>query len=301
LIGAWPGSQANSDNFMARLKDYLIKAVREAKVHTEWLKPDLAYEVAYMRFVEAIMAPESEFFAELKSWSDRLTSCAIVNALARTVLKVAAPGVPDFYQGTELWDLSFVDPDNRRPVDFAARRPLLAEITRAQSEDRAALLARLLGTPEDGAIKVYVIYKALELRRSAPELFSSGEYLALASSGAPAEHMCAFARRSGDAWVIALAPRLLANLALDKSLENFASIWEEGELQLPADAPSYWVDAFTGAELRARDSAGGKALACADLLGHFPVALLSAAEPARGTSVRFVDVEHETGTVVHGG
>jgi (1->4)-alpha-D-glucan 1-alpha-D-glucosylmutase len=125
LIGTWPLEpldDARLAAYRARVQAYMVKAVREAKVHTEWLKPDLAYEDAYVRFVEAILDPAREFAGELQSWSEKLSYYGALNSLGSTLLKLAAPGVADFYQGTELWDLSFVDPDNRRPVDFALWR-----------------------------------------------------------------------------------------------------------------------------------------------------------------------------------
>jgi (1->4)-alpha-D-glucan 1-alpha-D-glucosylmutase len=300
LIGAWPGSDAGSVDFLNRLKGYLIKAVREAKVHTEWLKPDLAYEEAYMRFVDAIAAPDGEFLAELKSWSDKLTACAIINSLARTIIKVAAPGVPDFYQGTELWDLSYVDPDNRRPVDFAARRKVLADLKRAESTDRTGLLARLMAAPEDGAIKFYVTYKTLELRRAAPDLFQSGEYLPLVSGGSMAAHVCAFARRQGDAWAIAALPRLLAQYLFGAKLASAGRIWEEGDLLLPAEAGEHWVNVFTGRTLRARHTEGGQALALPELFGEFPVALLRP-ERSTPTAAPLRNAEDSSVGLFHGG
>lgn len=278
LAGAWPHGGADFDQFLGRLKEYLIKAVREAKVHTEWLKPDLAYEDAYMRFVEAICAPGSEFCREMKSWSEKLALYGTVQSLGRTVLKIAAPGVPDFYQGTECWDLSFVDPDNRRPVDFAARRQSLAELKRAEAEDHAQLLARLLAAPEDGAIKLYVTYKGLQLRRALAQLFRDGAYLPLSAAGAKAEHLCAFARHDATNWAIVAVPRLLAKFA-PENFACFGQLWEDDRLVLPEGAAERWFNVFTRETLTAQVEGRQKCLPLAQLFGVFPVALLTSVEP----------------------
>lgn len=301
LAGAWPPTKAELPGFLGRLKEYLIKAVREAKVHTEWLKPDLAYEEAYKRFVDAICAPDAEFAHEMQSWSDKLALYGTVNSLGRTVVKITAPGVPDFYQGSECWDLSFVDPDNRRPVDFAARRQELARLKQAEGENRAGLLARLLAAPEDGAIKLYVTYKGLELRRRVPELFDKGAYTALEAMGTKAQHVCAFARSDGLAWVIAAVPRLLARFA-PGPLSRLGQIWQDERLLLPAAAPRQWFNIFTGETCHAGCTPAGNSLALADLFGRFPVALLSGASaiPEQNTGAARTVKESAIG-VAHGG
>ncbi|HET7007801.1 MAG TPA: malto-oligosyltrehalose synthase, partial [Candidatus Binatia bacterium] len=274
LAGAWPCAGEDRAGFLPRLKEYLIKAVREAKVHTEWLKPDLTYEDAYVRFVEAILDSGSEFIGELESWCATLGCHGAINSLAQTVLKIAAPGVPDFYQGSELWDLSFVDPDNRRPVDFFLRRRMLAELKQLEREDPQALLDRLLDNPQDGAIKLYVIYKGLQLRRAEARLFQHGEYLPLRVSGEMAEHICAFARRYDSLWVIAVVPRLLAKSGVQ--LTGLGHLWHGDELLLPAHASESWCNVFTGETIRTHRTVKGKALSLTQIFARFPVALLRA-------------------------
>jgi len=300
LIGAWPRAGEDREIFLSRLKEYLIKAVREAKVHTEWLKPDLAYEEAYMRFVEAILGADGDFVGEVQCWSEKVALYGIINSLGRTVLKIAAPGVPDFYQGTEFWDESFVDPDNRRPVDFGLRRNKLAELKAAEKADRAGLLARLLAAPEDGAVKLYVTYKGLELRRALARLFRDGGYSALAATGARAEHVFAFARHDGAASALAAVPRLLARFGLSK-LSQVGQLWESGELLLPPWAGERWRHVFTGATVCARVTPRGNVLSLRDLFDGFPVALLcgeSGAEEAAVAVRSFDDAAVELG---HGG
>jgi (1->4)-alpha-D-glucan 1-alpha-D-glucosylmutase len=163
LIGAYPVDGQHDESFLDRLKSYLVKAVREAKVHTEWLKPDLAYEQAFVNFAESILAlsDDNRFRAEFLPFVNNIACAGMLNSLAQTLLKMTAPGVPDIYQGTELWDLSFVDPDNRRPVDFVARAAWLEDFKSAESKDRLGLLQDLLGQWQDGRVKLYLIAKLL--------------------------------------------------------------------------------------------------------------------------------------------
>jgi (1->4)-alpha-D-glucan 1-alpha-D-glucosylmutase len=184
--------------------------------------------------------------------------------------------VPEIYQGNELWDYSLVDPDNRRPVDFARRRALLDELRRAADRirpDRRFLAAALLRTSHDGRVKLYVTHRALALRRAAPELFRCGRYLPLAAQGRAREHVCAFARVAGDDAVVAVAPRLTLKLAGGAERPPVGDIWGDARVALPADLPAgAYRDAFTGATISLPGPDG--ALRLADTLGTFPLALL---------------------------
>ncbi|HUR70836.1 MAG TPA: hypothetical protein VMZ02_02550, partial [Candidatus Limnocylindrales bacterium] len=203
-----------------------------------------------------------------------------INSLAQTVLKIAAPGVPDFYQGTELWDFSFVDPDNRRPVDFSLRRRILADLMELERNNPQALLDRLLDSPRDGAIKLYVVYKGLQLRRNQARVFLQGEYLPLAVAGEMTEHVCAFARCYDSQWVVAVVPRLLAEYGA--SLAELRDLWAGNELLLPPLAGLRWSNVFTGETVRAHMTAKGQALSLSEIFARFPVALLQAEASADG-------------------
>ena len=176
LIGSYPLDDTN-DGYLARLKAHLIKAVREAKVHTEWLKPDAAYEEAFVNFAAKILAPsdDNHFTAVFLPFVKQIAHCGVFNSLSQTLIKMTAPGVPDIYQGTELWDLSFVDPDNRRPVDFAYRRQLLEQLRDAESKDPSASTQKLLSNWQDGRIKLHLLEKLLNFRRAHQELFVAGD------------------------------------------------------------------------------------------------------------------------------
>jgi (1->4)-alpha-D-glucan 1-alpha-D-glucosylmutase len=190
-------------------------------------------------------------------------------SLAQTLLKMTAPGVPDTYQGTEFWDLSFVDPDNRRPVDFAERRSQLAELKAAESRDRIALLDELLTGWPDGRIKLYLTYKLLGFRRDHAGLFAEGEYIPLQAGGAMSERVCAFARRQNESWAVAIAPRLIGATVARGGMP-LAEFWESSTLRMPPQAPEYWRDVISGETIAAK----GNLLSLAKVFQHFPVALL---------------------------
>lgn len=215
LAGAWPLREEDVPSFRERLKAYVVKAAREAKLRTNWLDPCEAYEGALEEFVTAILepSPENRFLQDFLEFQKTLAYFGALNALSQVLLKIASPGVPDFYQGTELWTFSLVDPDNRRPVDFGERAALLAALREEEEAGgRAALAKKLLGGWEDGRVKLYLIYKALHLRRSSRKLFENGEYIPVEAVGARRRHVCAFIRRLENSWVLVAAPRLAARL-----------------------------------------------------------------------------------------
>src|SRR5581483_10679020 len=198
LIGAWPfviDGEDEYQSFVRRIEEYLIKAIREAKVHSSWLHSNEEYEQAVRDFVQAILDPASAFFRDFGEFQRPVARAGMFNSLSQTLLKVTAPGVPDFYQGSELWDFSLVDPDNRRPVDYAHRQQLLASLRRNESADRAALADELLRQAEDGRVKMFVTSRALCYRRDNRELFDRGEYAPLQTSGERERHVVAFARK----------------------------------------------------------------------------------------------------------
>jgi (1->4)-alpha-D-glucan 1-alpha-D-glucosylmutase len=240
VVGAWPIE-------VQRLSAFITKAAREAKTHTSWTSPNAAYEDALGRFVSETLADE-QFAADLESFVAPLIVPARINALAQTLLKLCAPGVPDLYQGSELWDLSLVDPDNRRPVDYALRRRLLAE-TKTMTVEQ--VWARI----DDGLPKMWTIRQALALRRRRPDLFGVGaSFEPIRARGSRANHVVAFSR--GGA-ALAIVPRLVMGLGGN---------WDETSIELPAGS---WSNAMTGGTF-----SGGE-VAMRDLLARFPVALLA--------------------------
>lgn len=249
LVGAWPMDAQ-------RMMTYLEKAVREAKVHTSWTQQNQDFEQAVQGFIQAVMNDRA-FLNGLESFVAELELPGRINSLAGTLIKLTAPGVPDIYQGTELWDLSLVDPDNRRPVDFALRSEMLDRMASLPLED-------ILAGMDQGWPKLWTVRQALHLRRSRPELFGSrGSYRPLTARGPKADHVVAFVRGQG---AITVVPRLLLGLGGD---------WQETVVDLPDGS---WRNVLT-----AEDGLTGQIL-LRDLLARFPVGLLVSAQVEEGAS-----------------
>jgi (1->4)-alpha-D-glucan 1-alpha-D-glucosylmutase len=277
LVGAWPLCKDELPALRERCQAYIVKAAKEAKGHTSWIDPDPEYEKALAGFVEAILTPSSRnaFLPDFVKFQKKIAFYGACNALAQVLLKIGAPGVPDFYQGTELWDFSLVDPDNRRPVDFPVRTRLLAELDRRENTDRARRVADLLSRWDDGRLKLYVTATALRFRRGQRELFLDGEYLPLSASGRRRAHVCAFARRKGAAWAVVAVPRLLAQLVRTGVFPCGGRVWGRDRLILPREAPRFWGNVLTGETVEGALAAGRRVLPLTRVFAHFPVALLS--------------------------
>jgi (1->4)-alpha-D-glucan 1-alpha-D-glucosylmutase len=193
----------------------------------------------------------------------------MINSLAQVVLKLGSPGVPDFYQGTELWDLSLVDPDNRRPVDFATRDALLSGLA---EQDPAAMLRE----PQDGRIKMFITTAGLRLRQELPHVFVGGDYLPLDTEVTVRADVVAFARTSGEDTVIAVAPRLLAGLVNEeRPLPLGGECWKTSRIILPSALRNRtFRNVFTGEEARPTEAAGQAWLFVGEVLRRLPVAIL---------------------------
>ncbi len=271
LIGAWPFADADYPDFVQRIKAYIVKAVREAKVHTAWLKPDTDYEDAYVSFAEKILVHSraNAFLKEFIPFCQRVSHYGILNSLSQTLIKISSPGVPDFYQGSELWDLTLVDPDNRRPVDFEKRRAMLAGIREQADADIGRLVQDVLSTREDGKIKLFLIYRVLKAKKANREIFRCGAYLPLESTGRFRSHVIAFAWRYQREWALVIAPRFLSHLIQEGDFPLGRQVWQDTEVIMPNGAPAAWRNVITSEALSA-----GKALSVGDILLSFPVALL---------------------------
>lgn len=274
LIGTWPGG--GSPEYTHRIQEYVKKALAEAKVHTSWINPDPDYEAAVTRFVDRLLSPETspEFLADLAHFSERVAFFGRVNSLAQTVLRCTAPGVPDTYQGTEVWTFSLVDPDNRRPVDYDSNEAWLQDLdVRAAGGDRrlcqvAFALAKNLAVPR---AKLFTTAQALRCRRANVDLFAHGEYVPLTADGPKADHVFAFLRRRGDAAALVVVPRLSVGLVPTATRPPIGRrVWEDTALKLPEDLGGEWVNAFTGEAL----TTNARPVAVAEALGVFPVAVL---------------------------
>ncbi|OHC69929.1 MAG: 4-alpha-glucanotransferase [Rhodocyclales bacterium GWA2_65_20] len=284
LLGVWPLEDVATDAtaleaLHRRVAAYMLKAAREAKLTTGWLNPNREYEQALADFIAALFAAgrKNLFLADFLPFQQRVARFGLVNSLAQTLIKLVAPGVPDIYQGNELWNFSLVDPDNRRAVDYALRQAALADLLRSRERhgaDLAAWARTLAGRIDDGRIKLYLTWCGLQLRRRLPELFQGGMYLPLRAQGAHAAHVCAFARRSERHAAIVIAPRLVAGLAPDGALPLGSAVWSDTWLELPADlAGTQFTNVCTGEHGALQERDGGAILTLAAALKNFPVAL----------------------------
>ena len=281
LLGAWPAIEPDSEGleaFRLRIKEYLVKAVREAKVNSSWVSPNAAYEEALTGFVDRILsaAPGNNFLAEFRHLQRRVARCGIFSSLSQTLLKMTSPGVPDFYQGSEFWDLTLVDPDNRHPVDYAIRLQALALMKARETEIGAqALFRELMQSSEDGRIKQYLIYRVLNFRRNNREIFQQGEYLPLEVKGAKSRHLCAFARRVSGKTVIVAAPRLVAGLMMESELYPLGErVWQDTFLVLPEGVGAKFRNVVNGAGVDTFERDGDRGVAAALMFAEAPVALL---------------------------
>ena len=286
LLGAWsPGLDGPPDEvFVARMQEYALKAAREAKRHTSWIHTSVDYETALTTFVERALTGRNSgpFLRLFVPFAHRVSRLGAVNSLSQLLLKVASPGVPDFFNGTELWDLSLVDPDNRRPVDFSARETWLNEMLAwLQHPDSARRVERwkdLLDQWTDGRVKLAMTTALLRTRRDFQNLFVGGAYEPLDAAGPQASHIVTFARRHESRVAIAVVPRLVANVFTAAAPHPPpAETWQKAEVLLPEaiGVPgSRYRHVLTGETVTAHDVEGRAALAVADLLRHVPVALV---------------------------
>lgn len=285
LIGAWPsGLPGDSEysEFRERMSSYMIKALREAKINSSWINPNTAYENAVTSFIHDILSAtgHNRFLEEFRVFQKSVAYFGMLNSLAQVLLKITSPGVPDFYQGTEMWDFSLVDPDNRRPVNFELRIKTLAALKEKLSksgQDYTALLGELLDNWEDGAIKFYVTRQALLFRNENRELFMEGTYIPLAGHGEQADNFCGFARLQGGKTALTIVPRLMTRILNFKAEAPLKEkIWSDNIVVLPEEIS---VDAFTnvltGKRIAAVRHEDKKALYLRDVFSVFPVALLA--------------------------
>lgn len=267
LLGAWPMEGLNDGNraeFTQRVQDYMMKALHEAKVNSSWLEPNTAWDEAVRGYVGAILAggKDNRFPAAFEAFATSVAGFGMVNSLAQTVLKLTCPGMPDCYQGSEMWDLSLVDPDNRRPVDYELRKQRLEGVTRAPSRD-------LMEHWQDGRIKLLITHRLLELRRELPEVFGVGGYVPVVTQGAFADKVIAFERRKAPgagapaAAVLVVVPRQTVALGFPA----LGEVWQDTQISCAAEGAA-WRNVFTGHE-----HAGGT-LAVSAVLAELPCAVL---------------------------
>jgi (1->4)-alpha-D-glucan 1-alpha-D-glucosylmutase len=283
LIGTWPISDDTRSHteYVKRMQDYMVKALREAKVHSTWVNPNALYEKYVCDFVEAILwrSPKNQFLEDFSRFERVVADIGVLNSLSQTLLKITSPGVPDFYQGTETWDFSLVDPDNRRPVDYARRIELLSSLDASQDVLGTGFLDELMREWRDGRIKLYVINRALLFRKANNDLFAEGEYLPLDTLGTHRERVCAFARTLGEKFAITVAARWFTGLASAPCLPIPSDAWKDTTLVLNHGiASGKYRDIFTGRIFAAEQHGDVWTLELSDVLSHLTVALLERVE-----------------------
>jgi (1->4)-alpha-D-glucan 1-alpha-D-glucosylmutase len=279
LLGAWPEVPITSDGqaeFVGRVQAYMLKAIHEAKVHTSWINPDKAYDDAVLEFTARVLdeSRARPFLEDFKEFQRIINHYGLLNGLSQTLLRLTVPGAPDTYQGTELWDFSLVDPDNRRPVDYGRRREMLAGLQRRMdSGDRRELARELARTKDDGRVKLFVTHLALRRRRENPGLFTDGAYAPLDVEGSKKDHAFGFSRCQDARWAAVVVPRLLTRL-VQPGKDPTGRVWDDTVVRLPGtEAVRRWRNVFTGAAVTPADGSP-PALRLAEIVADFPVALL---------------------------
>ena len=288
LLGSWPAGMEEPDQeYVERIRRFMLKAIKEKKEHTSWINPSEAYDTATSEFVRRALTGSraKRFLRSFVPFAKRVAWLGMLNSLSQTVLKIVSPGVSDFYQGTELWDLSLVDPDNRAPVDYAGRQdfldpmePLLADSVGAAEAGPAVV--EMLANWQDGRVKLYVTTAGLRLRRQLSSIFLDGEYVPLQVEGDQKDHLVAFARILGNQSVVAVAPRLVAGLAgTGNRLPVGAEVWEQNAIVLPHNLAGHkFKNALTREEVKPVPAREGPKLLLADTFRVFPVAILRGEE-----------------------
>lgn len=282
LIGAWPMGHADDEthrSFNKRIKEHMLKAMREAKINTSWINPSALYEDAVMVFIDTILnrGPHNDFLKDFVPFQKMVSDCGIFNSLSQTLLKMTSPGVPDFYQGTELWSLNLTDPDNRGFVDYTVRTGMLEVMKKAEMENPLLpYLSELVDTKEDGRIKLYLIYKTLNYRRAKKPLFDNGEYVVLEATGKQAGHVCAFARRYRQTTALIVAPRFFTSLTGGTGrFFSGRNMWADTVINEPSGTiGAEYRNIYTSETTAAINHGGVVGFALADIVKDFPVALL---------------------------
>jgi (1->4)-alpha-D-glucan 1-alpha-D-glucosylmutase len=265
LIGTWPMQMSGqpeptvNDDYIARIQSYMAKALHEAKLNTSWIQPNEAWDAAMRDFVARILEPSSrnKFLPLFLPVAAEFARLGAINSLSQTLLKLTSPGLPDIYQGNEIWDFSLVDPDNRRPVDYARRRELLDSIASANPGE-------VLRSWPDGRIKMFLIQRVLQFRQANSDLFHHGEYFSIGAQGTFGECCVSFARKLDRQWIVVIAPRLSSRVGFPPVGE----FWKDTRVELPKSMDSAH-DLFTSREMRSAQ------IRMADAMSILPFAVIT--------------------------
>ena len=284
LVGTWPLTHlydSGLTDYRERIKNYMIKATRESKQYTSWINPNEDYEQAVSQFVcrclDAKISPL--FLKDFTGFERQIRKPGLYNALAQLVLHLTSPGMPDIYQGKELWQFTLVDPDNRQPVNFSQSQQLLREIDlilATQDIDRPMFISSLLRNIEEGGIKLFMAMQVLRFRQQYAFLFQNGEYLKINVYGTGADHLIAFARKDQNNFAIIVVPRLMTSLLNHELNKPFDDVWDDTWLELPKKAPRHYHELFSQSLISTKWVEEHAQLHLCDTLNLFPFAILSA-------------------------
>jgi (1->4)-alpha-D-glucan 1-alpha-D-glucosylmutase len=278
LLGTWTREADSADGLLSitnRLIEYMTKAMREAKARTSWTHGNAEYEKAVEAFIKAVLKPgaNDEFVRDFNLFQSRVAYFGRFNSLSQTALKLTCPGVPDIYQGCEMWDFGMVDPDNRRPVNFDVRRKALARIRKLHAKSPTTLISRLKKDWQTGEEKLWLVWRLLQFRNARSDLFQTGTYVPLRAMGGQSHHVCAFARVHGDEVAIAIVPRLVCGLLKGEGKEpSGPDVWGDTAVVLPAELKT---DALNNVLTGEKFSDAKNRIPVASALQSFPIAVLS--------------------------
>ncbi|HEX2982743.1 MAG TPA: malto-oligosyltrehalose synthase, partial [Ignavibacteriales bacterium] len=237
LLGSFPQDAAEHEEYLQRIKEYIVKSLREAKLHSAWIKPNAEYESAAKLFAEAILKnpADNKFLTSFMQFKNKIAFYGMFNSLSQVLLKAASPGLPDFYQGTDLWNFSLVDPDNRRPVDYEKKNKFLDEIVNIKSEETSSFIEKMFDNLENGQIKLFLTYKCLQARKQHSDLFQHGNYVPLYAGGALSENIAAFVRTHENKTAVVIALRFYSALIKPGSRNIDPEIFKDTYIELPEE------------------------------------------------------------------
>lgn len=277
LIGTWPlyaMDATTKAQYIDRIEKYMLKAIKEAKIHTSWVNPNDDYEKGVLEFTRRILdlEPDNLFLKEFEKFIQPIIRAGMFNSLSQTLIKMTTPGIPDFYQGSELWEFNLVDPDNRRPVDYSNRRNLLGMLKQKSQEDAQALVTHLMETPEDGRIKLYVTAQVLNFRLQNSHLFQQGSYLSIEIRGEKSKHIVAFNRGNDQKQILVVAGRFYTQLIENAEyIQPMGSIWKDTALILPLHLEGTYRDLLSGITFSSSQS---HELSLEQIFSKLPIAIL---------------------------
>lgn len=271
LLGALPVDSTDTNDFCERLKKYVVKTIREAKVHGNWIEPNEAYEQAAVGFVEKLFQrPQNDtFWNDFQDFWHPIHKYGLIGSLSQTLMKMACPGIPDFYQGTECWDLNLVDPDNRRPVDYSKPARLLKQLDEQHPKNRAEFLEWLISQRDTGIMKLFIIRKTLHLRKQQAALFADGEYTPLETEGTHNDHIIAFARIRNKKHALVFVPRLVSGISEPGQMPLGKNVWKDTRVLIPEPLHGQNINIFTGEQINLKNE-----VFIAEIFNWFPVSLI---------------------------